>query len=112
VVRGSVRPGFARPQDPGQRFPTGDVGAVEVGQQRVEPEGFLPRFRRVLLLAVRDGDRRVDVDHQPTSHIWARSGGPGTFPRCRAHRLQAGEVFGIDPVENPPRGGVTGHRAE
>src|ERR1700716_3870176 len=78
----------------------------------MKTERFLPRLRRVLLLAVRDGDRRVDVDHQPGSEVGARSSGPGPFPRTRAHRVQAGEVFGIDPVEHPPRRGVTGHGAE
>jgi hypothetical protein len=38
VVRGGVRPGVPRAEQPGQRLPAGDVGTVEVGQQRVEAE--------------------------------------------------------------------------
>ena len=41
VVGGGVRPGVARPQQPGQCLPAGDVGTVQEAQQRMETIGLL-----------------------------------------------------------------------
>ena len=82
VVGGGVGAGVAGAQQPGQRLPAGDVGTVQETQQRVEPEGLLPGRRGVLLLAVRDRDRRVEVQPQ------LLGSGPGRrrppTPRSRA----------------------------
>ena len=59
MVGGGVRPGVARPQDPGQRF----AGGVQEGEQRVMPEPALVGRRRPLLVGVGGDQRAVEVDH-------------------------------------------------
>ena len=81
----------------------------------MEPEGPLPGRRSVLLLAVRDGDRRVEV--QPQLRIWGtqiRAGtrGPRPFACRRPCRPDRGQMVGIDPVQHPPRGRHRRHRTE
>jgi hypothetical protein len=88
-------------RDSGECFTSGDVGAVEVGRQWVEPECF----RRVLLVTVRDGG--VDVDDQPGGEVGSCSGGPGLFPGRGANGVEACEVGVVDAVQHSPGGGVT-----
>jgi hypothetical protein len=85
VVGGGVGTGLAGTQHAGQGFSAGDVGTVEIGQQWVEPEGLLPRFGRIFLVAVGDSDRGVDVDDQPGGQVGAGTRGPGPFPRSSTH---------------------------
>ena len=114
VVRGGVRPSVPGTKQAGKCFASGEVGAVQEAQQRVESEGAFPSRGRVLLLAVRDGDRGVEVQTQPPTRrveVGSRPGGPCPFPRHRGGCPDRGEVIGIDLVQHPPRGGHRCHRA-
>lgn len=111
VVGGGVGPGLAGTQQAGQCLPTGDIGTVEVGQQRMEPEGLLPRFAAFsfslcameIVASISITSPPVMSGPAPAAH--ARS-------RARTHLPQPGQVLVIDAVEYPPRGGVTGDRTE
>ncbi len=78
----------------------------------MEAERFLPRGRRVLLLAEGDADRGVKVDPQLTAALRGCPASPGPFP-CRRpgcpHPLQ---VRLVDAVQQPPRRGHRRHRPE
>jgi hypothetical protein len=57
VVGGGVRAGVARSQHPRRRLPS----AVQVAQQRMMAEAALEVARRVLLVGMRAGQRRIDI---------------------------------------------------
>ncbi|GAB6987701.1 hypothetical protein JCM10369A_42270 [Nocardioides pyridinolyticus] len=59
VVGGGVRPGVPGAQLRGEEL----TGVVAPHPERVEPEGPLERGGRVLLLAVANHDRGVDIEH-------------------------------------------------
>ena len=112
VVGGGVRPGVARPQQPGQRF----AGVVQVGPHRVIAERALERRRRGLFLAVADHDRGVQVDHQPDQVMPGRPGRrirragglgalrPDDFPGRRPGPGDRRELVGVELVQQPPHG--------
>jgi hypothetical protein len=112
VIGGGVRPGVPGSQQAGQRLPARDLRPVQERQQRVEAKGLLPRGRRVLFLAVRDADRRIEVDPQPNSGIRGCPRLPGTCPRGGPRCPHSGQVGLVDPVRQPPRRRHRRHRAE
>jgi hypothetical protein len=63
VVGGGVGAGVTRPQDAGQGF-AGAILAVQVGQQRVEPEAALVGPGRTLLWRVRLQQGAVHINDQ------------------------------------------------
>ena len=112
-VIGGAGGGVARPQQAGQRLP-GRLAAVQVGQQRVEPEGVLVGARRALLgVAVGQHQGRVGVDDQQLE----RRGGRRRPRRGRGHgpgRPAAGPARRVAgrALDHPPGGRGRGHRAE
>jgi hypothetical protein len=112
VVAGAGR-GVARPQQARQRL-AGSLAAVQVGQQRREPEGVLVGARRPLLgVGLRQHQGRVGVDDQqldvrvaadgPGAGAGVRPGGPQP---CQPARILAGSF------DDPPGGRGRGYRAE
>ncbi len=67
VIRGRVRPGVPSPQRRGQEL----LGVVAPHSERVIPEGPFERRRCMLLLAVRDHDRGVHVQHHDVAQVAA-----------------------------------------
>jgi hypothetical protein len=113
VVGGVVGGSVARPEDASQRLPTA-VTAVQIGQQRVEPECVLVAAGRALFaVGVGDQQGRVQVKDQPS---WRA--GTGT-PRSRSH-LGAGRPQRGHPVltqlpealQHPPGRRDRGHRPQ
>ena len=95
VVGGGVRPGVAGAEHDGQRLPGSFRAVISKHSQGVEPVGFLPRRRGLLLIGVHGDDGGVDVDRdQPAAGAGRRISGqfPGAFPGCgpcfadRCHR--------------------------
>ena len=114
VIGGGVTAGVARPQQPGQGLPGGDVGAIQKHQQRVKAEGVLPGRGRVLLVVgMIDGDGGIDIDVQPA--IVGRGGpcGPGPLPSVRSRRPDPRQPGGADAlIDQPPQCGRRGDRPE
>jgi hypothetical protein len=62
VVGGGVRPGLAGAEHDGQPLPGSFRAVISKDSQGVEPVGFLPRRRGLLLIGVHGDDGGVDVD--------------------------------------------------
>ncbi len=100
VVGGGVRPGLPGAQHRGQEL----LRVVAPDAERVEPEGPLERGRRLLLLAVRDHDRGVHVEHDRLTEV-----GPGDL---RGREPPAGSQLRPHMTPDPgPRGRDLLHRA-
>ena len=114
VIGGGVTAGVARPQQPGQGLPAGDVGAIQKHQQRVKAEGVLPGRGRVLLIVgMVDGDGGIDIDVQPAIAGRGSPRGPGPRPRVRSRRPDPRQPGGIDAlIDQPPQRGRRGDRPE
>ena len=105
--------GVARPQQARQRL-AGSVAAVQVGQQRVEPERSLVGPRRALLgVAMGQDQGRIGVDDQQLD-LWLAAGGPGTSAGMGPGGPQPGQPVrvGGDSLDHPPGGRGRGHQAE
>ena len=112
VVGGGVGARVPGPQQTGQRLPAGHLGTVQEAQQRVEPERLLPGRRSVLLLAVRDRDRGVEVQH--TARVSRSGPAPAAHAAARATARAARTAArwpAIDPVQHPPRRRHRRHRS-
>jgi hypothetical protein len=92
VILGGVGAGVALPQDPGQGL-AGAAAAVQVGQQRVEPEATLVGPGRALLWGVGVQQRAIHVDHQQALDVRTRL--PGRRSGVATGRAQAGKPVGI-----------------
>lgn len=66
----------------------------------------------VLLLAVRDGDRRVQVDGQPGRDIRVGASGTGRLPHRGAARTVRIRSRCAASAHRPPRGRLAGHLIE
>ena len=99
VVGGGVAARVPAPQRRGEEL----AGVVAERQHRVVAERLLERRRRLLLLAVTDHDRGVQVDHQP-----------GQLPPGRPRRRErlAGELGALRPDDLPGRGPSPRDRAQ
>ena len=104
---GAVSGGVAGAQHPRQRL----AALIQIGEQRVKPEGALEVHRRSFLLGVRADQRRVDVDHDP---LRADTQPPRPLP-CpsarRADRIEQSRVV-RDPIDQPKRRRVRRDRPE
>jgi hypothetical protein len=111
VILGGVGAGVARPQAPGQGLP-GAAAAVQVGNQRVEPEATLVGPGRALLWGVGVQQRAIHVHHQQALDVRTRL--PGRRSGMGTGRAQAGKPVGIagDLLDDPPRRRRGGDRAE
>ena len=120
VVGGGVAARVPAPQRRGEEL----AGVVAERQHRVIPERLLERRRRLLLLAVTDHDRGVQVDHQPGQlaagrRRW-RERLAGELGALRPHHLtrrgpgprDRTEPAGVESVEQPPARRVRRHRPE
>jgi hypothetical protein len=100
-------------------------GVVAVRQQRMQAKGVLERRRGLLLLRVAHHDVPVQVDHQRLYTGGAGDPrrperGPGGLGALRPRHLpgpgpSGGDrgQFGVaESVQQPPTGGVRGHRPE
>jgi len=67
---------------------------------------------RVLLLAVRDRDRRVEVQPELFTQVGAGTCSPRRRTGLRPRGPHRRELFGPNPVQDPPRGRHRGHRTE
>jgi len=112
VVHGGVGAGIAPALQPGQGLTGGDLGAVQEAQQRMETKVRFHVAASVLLLTVRDGDRRVEVQPQLLAQIRAGARGPRPFPGYRPCRTHRAKMVGVDTVQHPPRGRHRGDRTE
>jgi hypothetical protein len=110
VVGGVVGGGVAGPQQTSQRLAAA-VAAVQVGQQRVEPEGVLVGAGRALL-AVGVGKQQGGVEVQDRPPGWPGPCTPGTRAGVRAggpQRSQAVLVLQGDGFQRSPGGWDRGH---
>ena len=107
VVGGGVGAGVARSQQPGQRFPAGDLGAVQKHQQRVMAPGLLPgRGRFLLAMGVIDGDGGIDIQVQPLVRVGCRTRRPRHLPGVGTCSPDTGQMRRVDPgVDQPPHRG-------
>ena len=105
MVGGGVRPGVARPQDPGQRF----AGGIQEREQRVMPEPALVGRRRALLVGVGGDQRAVEIDHVEPG-IGARR--PHPSPCLGTSGGDPLERGGVDRVQRAPRRRVRRHLTE
>ena len=104
MVGGGVGAGVAFAQQPSQRLAAGDLRAVQKRQQRVMPEGLLPRRRRLgLVVGMVDDQRGIDVDIQRLTTSGGGSSGPGHRPRRRPGATNLRQVRGVDArIDQPP----------
>jgi len=105
--------GVAWPQQTRERLTRG-LAAVQVGQQRVEPEGVLVGARRAfLMVAVGEHQGRVGVDDQQLD-IWTAADSPRAGTGMRPGGTQPGQpvCLGGDSFEHPPGGRGRGDLAE
>jgi hypothetical protein len=110
---GAAGGGVAWSQNPSQRLP-GRSPAVQVGQQRREPEGVLVGACRALLgIAVGQHQRRVRVHHQQLQ-VRVAADGPGTGAGMGPGGAQPGQPVRIlgQALHDPPGSWGRGHRAE
>jgi hypothetical protein len=120
VVGGGVAARVAPSQHGGEEL----AGVVAERQHRVEPERLLERRSSLLLLAVADHDRSVEVNHQPGQLTPARSRGrerlarqlgalrPDDLTRHRSSPRDRAQPGGVEPVKQPPARRVGRHRPE
>jgi hypothetical protein len=120
VVGGGVATCVPAPQPGGEEL----AGVVAERHHGVIPEGLLERRRRLLLLAVADHDRRVQVDHQPgqrdtgslsrrkrlTGQLGALR--PDNLPCRRPRTCHPAQRSDVETFEQPPARRVRGHRPE
>jgi hypothetical protein len=111
VVGGVVGGGVARTQDPSQRLPT-PIAAIQVGQERVEPEGVLVAAGRALLpVGVGIHQRGIKVKDEPAGR--GGSGPPHPRPGGGAGGSQARQAGLAGPrelLDHSPGGRDRGHR--
>jgi hypothetical protein len=114
VIGGGVTAGVARPQQPGQGLPGGDVGTIQKHQQRVKAKGVLPGRGRVLLVVgMVGGDGGIDIDVQPAIAGRGSPCRPGPLPGVRARRPDPRQPGGIDAlIDQPPQRGRRADRPE
>ena len=107
MVGGGIAAGVARSQQPGQRFPIGDLGTVQKRQQRVMAPGLLPgRGRAFLVVGMVDRDGGIDIDMQPLTRRWCRPGSPRRRTGVRASGPDTGQVCRVDAgIGQPPHRG-------
>jgi hypothetical protein len=111
VVRRGVRPGVTRTQQASQSLTTGNLRTIQERQQRVETVGPFPRLGRVLLLLrMRNRDRRVEIDLQQPGQVRDGTRGPHPFPRRRPRGHHPRQMLPVDPIQHPPRRRHAGHR--
>lgn len=120
VVRGGVAAGIPASQRGRQEL----AGVVAEGQHRVIAEGLLERRRGLLLLAMTDHDRSIEVDHQTRQdpacslgrreHFAGELGplGPHHLTCRRPRRRDRVQVNAIELIQQPPAGRVRGNRTE
>ncbi len=111
VIGGGVGTGATGAQQPGQRLPTGDLGAIEKRQQRVQAERLLPgRRRHLFVVGVIEDQGGIDVDMQPLPVTRGGAGDPRRGPGRCPGGVDSGKVRGVDPLDpssSPTRPGQT-----
>ncbi len=120
VIRGSIAPCVAGPKLDRERL----AGVVAPRRQRVESPGAFERAPGLLLVTVRDHDRRIEADDDDIAQappgcpgrrdlaVPARDQVPDMLPGPRPGPADPGQHRGVAPGQRPPHGRVGRHRAE
>ena len=107
VVGGGIAAGIPGSQQPGQRFPIGDLRTVQKRQQRMMTPGLLPgRGRAFLVVGMVDRDGGIDIDMQPLTRRRRRPASPRRRTGVRAGGSDTGQVCRVDAgIDQPPHRG-------
>jgi hypothetical protein len=106
MIGGGIGGSVPWPQQPAERLPR----LVQIRLQRVKPVTALVVAGRLLLLGVRGGQGRVNIDRQPVRRA-VQFSEPLARPRMGATKL-AQQLLAGDLVDHPERRRIRGDRPE